>query len=333
MVPSAFVRLEKFPLTPNSKLDRKALPAPGNSGRCWPRNSSLPHTAVEKQLAALWCELCSWTKSALTTVSSISAATRSAVVRMVTQYHARFGREIPAVNVFQYPTISQLADFLRPQKAMPISCPGRSERANRHRCADCRACARAARGHRHRRHERPFPRRSQPRRALANLCNSVESISFFAPEELGPGIEENLRNDPDYVRARGLIDGADLFDAASSASARLKPRSWIPSSGSFWNWLSTRLKTPATIPSATRGRIGVFAGIGDNHYYTTNLLTHPDLLAMAGKLAVEYGNEKDYIALRAAYLLDLRGPAVSLNTACSTTLLSRRPGLPLAARL
>jgi len=51
----------------------------------------------------------------------------------------------------------------------------------------------------------------------------------------------------------------------------------------------------------------------------TNLLTHPDLLAMAGKLAVEYGNEKDYIALRTAYALDLRGPAVSLNTACSTT--------------
>jgi len=45
-------------------------------------------------------------------------------------------------------------------------------------------------------------------------------------------------------------------------------------------------------------------------------------LALAGTLAVEYGNEKDYIALRTAYLLDLRGPAVSLNTACSTTLLA-----------
>ena len=66
----------------------------------------------------------------------------------------------------------------------------------------------------------------------------------------------------------------------------------------------------------------MFAGIGDNHYYTTNLLTQPDLLAMAGKLAVEYGNQKDYIALRTAYLLDLRGPAMSLNTACSTTLLT-----------
>ena len=75
-------------------------------------------------------------------------------------------------------------------------------------------------------------------------------------------------------------------------------------------------------PERYKGRIGVFAGIGDNHYYTTNLLTQPDLMAMAGKLAVEYGNQKDYIALRTAYLLDLRGPAISLNTACSTTLLA-----------
>src|ERR1039457_6266911 len=57
-------------------------------------------------------------------------------------------------------------------------------------------------------------------------------------------------------------------------------------------------------PERYKGRIGVFAGVGDNHYYTTNLLTQPDLLAMAGKLAVEYGNQKDYIALRTAYLLD-----------------------------
>ena len=70
------------------------------------------------------------------------------------------------------------------------------------------------------------------------------------------------------------------------------------------------------------GRIGVFAGSGDNHYYTSNVITHPELLALAGKLAVEIGNEKDYISLRVAYLLDLRGPAVSVHAGCSTTLLA-----------
>ena len=47
-----------------------------------------------------------------------------------------------------------------------------------------------------------------------NLCNEVESITFFSKDELGPGIDQSLIDDPDYVRARGIIEDADKFDAA-----------------------------------------------------------------------------------------------------------------------
>jgi hypothetical protein len=167
-----------------------------------------------------------------------------------------------------------------------------------------------------------FPGAANLDQLWQNLCNAVESISFFTPEELGPGVDENLRNDPDYVRARGLIDGADLFDAAFFGISPLEAKVMDPQQRVFLELTQQALENAAVDPERYPGRIGVFAGLGDNHYYTTNLLTHPDLLAMAGKLAVEYGNQKDYIALRAAYLLDLRGPAVSVNTACSTTLLT-----------
>jgi acyl transferase domain-containing protein len=145
---------------------------------------------------------------------------------------------------------------------------------------------------------------------------------LFTSEELGPGIDENLRHDPDYIRARGLIEGADLFDAAFFGISPLEARVMDPQQRVFLELAHHALENAGYDPERYKGRIGVFAGIGDNHYYTTNLLTQPDLLAMAGNLAVEYGNQKDYIALRTAYLLDLRGPAISLNTACSTTLLA-----------
>ena len=167
-----------------------------------------------------------------------------------------------------------------------------------------------------------FPGAANLDQLWRNLCNSVESISFFTPEELGPGIDENLRHDPDYIRARGLIEGADLFDAAFFGINPLEAKVMDPQQRVFLELAQQALENAGYDPERYKGRIGVFAGIGDNHYYTTNLLTQPDLLAMAGKLAVEYGNQKDYIALRTAYLLDLRGPAVSLNTACSTTLLA-----------
>ena len=57
MVPAAFVPMEKFPLTPNSKLDRKALPAPSHQRPQLAQEFVAPRTAVEKQLAALWSEL------------------------------------------------------------------------------------------------------------------------------------------------------------------------------------------------------------------------------------------------------------------------------------
>jgi amino acid adenylation domain-containing protein len=330
MIPSVFLRLEKFPLTPNAKLDRKALPRPEGKRPLLAQDFIAPRTATEKQLANLWCDLLQLEEVGIDDSFFDLGGNSLAAVRMVSQYHTRFGREIPPVKVFQYPTIAKLAEFL--QEASETQSDFLAEADNR------------ARHHRNSQRKSPlkpdagndiagdavavvgmtgrFPGAANLDQLWRNLCNSVESISFFTPEELGPGIDENLRHDPDYIRARGLIEGADLFDAAFFGINPLEARVMDPQQRVFLELAQQALENAGYDPERYEGRIGVFAGIGDNHYYTTNLLTQPDLLAMAGKLAVEYGNQKDYIALRTAYLLDLRGPAISLNTACSTTLLA-----------
>ncbi|SPF40209.1 putative Phenylalanine racemase (ATP-hydrolyzing) [Candidatus Sulfotelmatobacter kueseliae] len=329
MIPSVFVRLEKFPLTPNAKIDRKALPRPEGKRPLLAQEFIAPRTAAERQLASLWCELLQLEEVGIDDSFFDLGGNSLAAVRMVNQYHTRFGREIPPVKVFQYPTIAKLAEFLEESESKSDLVAEAEERA------------------RHRRNPQPksernpatedgllregvavigmtgrFPGAANLDQLWRNLCNAVESISFFTPEELGPGIDPHLRRDPDYIRARGLIEGADLFDAAFFGINPLEAKVMDPQQRIFLELAQQALENAGYDPERYKGRIGVFAGIGDNHYYTTNLLTQPDLLAMAGKLAVEYGNQKDYIALRTAYLLDLRGPAVSLNTACSTTLLT-----------
>jgi amino acid adenylation domain-containing protein len=323
MIPSVFLRLEKFPLTPNAKLDRKALPRPEGKRPLLAQDFIAPRTAAEKQLANLWCDLLQMEEVGIDDSFFDLGGNSLAAVRMVGHYHTRFGREIPPVKVFQYPTIAKLAEFLKAEES--------DTRADFFAEAETRA--------RHRRNSQDgndgaraavavigmtgrFPGAANLDQLWRNLCNSVESISFFTPEELGPGIDEHLRSDPDYIRARGLIEGADLFDAAFFGINPLEARVMDPQQRVFLELAQQALENAGYDPERYKGRIGVFAGIGDNHYYTTNLLTHPDLMAMAGKLAVEYGNQKDYIALRTAYLLDLRGPAISVNTACSTTLLT-----------
>ena len=75
MIPSAFVILDRFPLTPNGKVDRKALPRPE------PQSSNLggfapPDTETEKALADIWCKLLEFSKWGYTITSSSWAAIR-----------------------------------------------------------------------------------------------------------------------------------------------------------------------------------------------------------------------------------------------------------------
>jgi acyl transferase domain-containing protein len=79
---------------------------------------------------------------------------------------------------------------------------------------------------------------------------------------------------------------------------------------------------PRTIPRSSNGLIGVYAGMGNNTYYTRNVIGHPELIEQVGDFAVMTANEKDYIATRLAFEFDLRGPALSIHTACSTSLVA-----------
>ena len=321
MLPQHYVELQAIPLLPNGKIDRNALPVPARTRPHLSQAYISARTASEKNMVALWNELLQLDRVGIDDSFFDLGGTSLAAVRMVSLYHSRYEREIPLVKVFQHPTVAQLCRFL----------DGDGADAPRLRDALQRA------GKQHRRGVQNdqlndavaiigmvgrFPGADDLDQLWRNLRNGIESISTFTPEELSPGIDKHLRDDPDYIRARGLISGVEMFDAAFFGISSLEAKVMDPQQRIFLELAHQALENAGYDADRYKGLISVFAGIGDNHYYTSNLLTHPDLMAMAGKLAVEYGNQKDYIALRTSYLLDLRGPAVSLNTACSTTLLA-----------
>ena len=77
------------------------------------------------------------------------------------------------------------------------------------------------------------------------------------------------------------------------------------------------------VPESFDGAIGVFAGCGMSSYFMFNLLTNPDLVRDVGLFLLRHtGNDKDFLATRASYLFDLRGPSVNVQTACSTSLVA-----------
>ena len=188
MIPSVFLHIEKFPLTPSAKIDRKALPRPQGHRPNLAQDFIAPHSVTEKQLANLWCYLLQLDEVGIDDSFFDLGGNSLAVVRMANLYHARFGHEIPPVKVFQYPTIAKLSQFLDQSDSKVDSLTEIENRARHHR---------GARGT----HEPSddsvaiigmvgrFPGASDLDQLWRNLCSSVESISFFKPEELGPGIQ------------------------------------------------------------------------------------------------------------------------------------------------
>jgi amino acid adenylation domain-containing protein len=107
MVPSAFVVLESLPLTPNRKLDRKALPAP--AAAVDERRSIPPRTAVEKVLAEIWKRILGLTGvGALDSFFDLGGHSLSAT-RVVTEVQDVFPLEVPLRTLFEVPILGELA--------------------------------------------------------------------------------------------------------------------------------------------------------------------------------------------------------------------------------
>jgi acyl transferase domain-containing protein len=136
------------------------------------------------------------------------------------------------------------------------------------------------------------------------------------------GVAPEQLEDPCHVPARGTIDGADLFDAEffgipPKEAAMMDPQHRLLLQ-TAWETLESANLTGA----AAFGRVGVFAGAGFNYYLLNHVLARPEVLDTHGLLSVVLGNEKDHLAAKVAYRLSLGGPAVTVQTACSTSLVA-----------
>jgi len=156
----------------------------------------------------------------------------------------------------------------------------------------------------------------------ANLRAGVESIRRFTDDELiAAGVPDSLRADPAYVPARGALAEVDRFDAAFFGFTPREAEVTDPQQRLFleaaWEAMEHAGYDSARVP----GRVGVYAGVSMSSYYL-NLLSRPDVTAAAGEMAMRMGNDKDFLASRAAFKMGLEGPAVVVQTACSTSLVA-----------
>ncbi len=169
-----------------------------------------------------------------------------------------------------------------------------------------------------------FPGADNVEEFWANLLEGRESVSFFTDAELAEsGLDARaLRNRGNYVAARGVLKDADCFDAAFFGVHPKEAETMDPQQRLFLETCWTALECAGYAPNRVETIVGVFGGVSFNTYYMHALHPRPDLIELVGSELVMFGNEKDYVTTRVAYKLGLRGPALSVNTACSTSLVA-----------
>ena len=166
-----------------------------------------------------------------------------------------------------------------------------------------------------------FPKAENLSRFWQNLCEGKEAISFFTDEELlSSGVDPDLLHRPNYVKAMGIVEDADLFDAQFFGFTPREAQMIDPQQRMFLECAWEALED-AGYASDDPGMVGVYAS-STLSTYMRNLLSNSEILGSSDIMQLVSGNDKDYVATRVSYKLNLRGPSVCVQSACSSSLVA-----------
>lgn len=162
-----------------------------------------------------------------------------------------------------------------------------------------------------------------------NLRRGEESIVTLSETDLvASGVSAASLANPAYVRRAALVDGIDEFDAELFGFTPQAARMMDPQHRLFLQCAWHALEDSGYEPGTLDGSVGVFATSTTSGYLLHNLISHHDPNAIIGEgvtfdmVNLSLQNDKDYLATRVAHQFNLRGPALSVQTACSSALVA-----------
>ncbi len=331
-IPVDYVFVEVFPLTSNGKVDRRALSGLGKPSA---RTSAPPQTNLERTISALWREVIGHPDEIGVNENFFDLGGSS--LRVI-EVHARLERA--------------RAPLFSADGALPISHHpnliglSRLRGAHWHRlCGNKRTRTPPARrsrtaagvAHPEMNHSEPsldgiaiiglegrFPEARNAAEFWKNLVEGKDCITRFTDDQLAAsGYDPKaLRALPGYVAARGLVDKPEWFDRAFFGIPTKEAEVMDPQHRVFLEIAWAALEDAGCDPSTYPGLIGLFAGTSNSTYYPYFVRQRRDLMETVGVVSAVIANEKDFLTNRAAYKLGLRGPALNIQTACSTSLVT-----------
>ncbi|WP_245949279.1 polyketide synthase [Echinicola strongylocentroti] len=308
MVPSVYIPMLDFPRNTNGKVDKKRLPSPINKRENIEAVLIPPVSSEEKEICGVFQKLLNYDVIGLKDNFFEFGGNSLLAQKLSNDLLLLLNIEVPVTKIYQYPTPQKLAGYIATDPKEP------SSKASFQKNPTNAIAIIGMTGR--------FPGAEDTVEFWNNLVSEKETITFFDKEDLDPSIPPSLSEDANYIKARGVLANADQFDPAFFGINPKHAALMDPQQRLFLE-LSWELLEKSYLKQDEKGyKIGVFAGTNTNTYFQKNILPNRDLIEESGEFQVMTLNEKDYISTRTAYHFDLKGPAVSVYSACSTSLLA-----------
>lgn len=155
------------------------------------------------------------------------------------------------------------------------------------------------------------------------LRQGEEAISRFTEDELlDAGVTSLELNQSEYVKAKAIVDGIEDFDPHLFGYSPREAELIDPQQRILLECAWQVLEQAALNPDSYQGDIASYVGVGMNTYLLKNILADFARKGEGDYYQMMLGGDKDFAATRLAYKLNLKGSAVAVNTACSTSLVA-----------
>ena len=286
----------------------------------------LPGNAIEQQLVEVWKGVLNLSKVGVNDnffeLGGNSLLLMQVLSKLTPEYN-----HLSAVTLFQYPTISALANYLNCDQESVAVQQGKRRGELRRQATVNKDVAIIGMSCR-------FPGANNIEEFWYNLGNSVESISFFENAEiLDSGVEQELLNNPNYVKASPILDDIAGFDADFWGYSPKEAQLLDPQQRLFLECAWECLEDAGYDPFTYQGEISLYGGAATNTYLLNNIYPNRHTideqdelqvmnLSSMGGFQVSTANDKDYLTTRTSYKLNLTGSSVNVQTACSTSLVT-----------
>lgn len=312
MIPSVFVHKSEFPLNSSGKIDRKALMADITHAHTSSTFYTAPSSELEKVIAEVWAEVLGVERVGRDDHFFELGGNSFSVIQAHNKLKHYTDVEFPVPRFFECPTLRQFAALGPKDEGVQISTEREQlfQRKDGIMREDIAIVGMAVN----------VPGAEDIRGFWSNLVERRESIHFYSDDELRElGVEEALLRSPRYVKAKGRANGIDEFDAGFFDYTPGEAKMMSPQFRLLYQGIWEALEDAGCRPDEA-GKVGVFLGGSDDFEWYRQVLFND--ANYSSKYEAFTLSTNHFLATRMAYKLNLKGPAYTALTGCSTSLVT-----------